>query len=316
MSRVDSFAGAGYNLLMAGIAVLLITLLATAILLGALTRAWSRHIAGIEYALQAHDVAELPRLSTTGERELDRIVSALNDLRERLAKSRSEADELTRQLAARERLAALGRVAAGVAHEIRNPIAAMRLRAENALDDAAPRQSKALAAIIAQVDRLETFVARIVSGAEGAKLRRERVDIADLLRASADAVREQAQARGVSVDAQAEGLQAIVDADQLRIALINLTLNAIEASPAGARVELRAELQGEQIVLVVRDHGRGVAPEMRERLFEPFATDRADGAGLGLATVREIAQAHRGRVRLIEAEHGAAFEMTLPCRPF
>jgi signal transduction histidine kinase len=316
MTRVNSFAGPGYDLLMAGIGVLLITLIATAVLLGHLTRLWSRHIAGIENTLQAHDIAKLPHLALTGERELDRIVSALNDLGERLEMSRREADDLTRQLAARERLAGLGRVAAGVAHEIRNPIAAMRLRAETGLEGAPPRQGRALTAIIAQVDRLETFVAKIVSGAKGGALNPSSINVADFLRASAESVREHAEAGAVVIDVKAEPIQATFDPEQMRTAITNLLANAIDASSPGSRIDVLAEPQGDVIVFRVRDHGHGVSPEMRDRLFEPFATDRAEGAGLGLATVREIAKAHRGVVRLVDAEEGATFEMILPCRPF
>ena len=102
---------------MAGLGVLLAAVLAAAALLMRLTMTWSRHIERIETALHGHDIAELPTLPATGERELDRIVMALNDAGRRLAEARRRADQLARQVAAGERLAAIGRVAAGVAHE-------------------------------------------------------------------------------------------------------------------------------------------------------------------------------------------------------
>jgi signal transduction histidine kinase len=315
MTRINSFAGASYDLLMAGIVVLLIALAATAILLGLLLRAWSRHVTAIESALQAHDVADLPRLPATGERELDRIVAALNDLGERLDQARREADDLTQQLAAREHLAALGRVAAGVAHEIRNPIAAMRLRAETALKGDPGRQSKALITIIEQVDRVAEIVSRIIGGTEGARVKLEDVDVKSLLGASAEAFRERAKARGVDIEVRSEVVTATVDPAQIRTAIGSLLTNAIEASPEGSQIELRAERRGDEMVLVVRDHGRGVPPDVRARLFEPFASVRADSAGLGLATVRAIASAHQGVVRLADDEPGATFEIALPCRP-
>jgi len=284
-------------------------------LLGLLIRAWSRHVTGIESALQAHDVADLPRLPATGERELDRIVAALNDLGGRLDLARREADDLTRQLAAREHLAALGRVAAGVAHEIRNPIAAMRLRAESGLKGDPARQSNALFTIIEQVDRVAAIVSRIVSGAQGAQAKREDVDVESLLRASAQALRDRAKARGVAIDViRSEAIVAAVDPAQMQTAIMNLLRNAIEASPAGSRVELGVEQRGGELVFTVRDHGQGVPAEMRGRLFEPFASGRAEGAGLGLATVRAIAAAHQGVARLAHADNGAIFEIVLPCR--
>ena len=188
MTRVNAFAGASYNLLAGGFVVLLVALIAAAALLGQLTMTWTRRVSEIEAALRSHDVSELPRLTATGERELDRIVRALNALGERLAAARREADELTRQLAAGERLAALGRIAAGVAHEIRNPIAAMRLRAESALAGDMDRRGRALAAIIAQIDRLDTLVARIVSGTGGSAPHVSNVSASELLREAARSV--------------------------------------------------------------------------------------------------------------------------------
>src|ERR1700691_2466768 len=125
MTRVMTFAGRAYRQLMTGLAVLLATVLIAAVLLTRLTLSWSRHIKGIRASLSAHDLEELPTLPLTGERELDQIVSALNDAGARLAEARERAQDLSVKVATAERLAAIGRVSAGVAHEIRNPIAAM-----------------------------------------------------------------------------------------------------------------------------------------------------------------------------------------------
>jgi signal transduction histidine kinase len=133
MTRVFTFAGRGYRQLMAGLTILFATVLAAAALLSRLTIKWSRHVAQIENTLQAREIAELPMLRATGERELDRIITALNEAGRRVVETRERADRLARQVTAGERLAAIGRVAAGIAHEIRNPIAAMRLRAETAI---------------------------------------------------------------------------------------------------------------------------------------------------------------------------------------
>src|SRR5215472_9775959 len=166
MTRVFTFAGRGYHQLMAGLGILFATVLAAAAVLTRLTMKWSRHVSHIERALQAHDIGELPALPRTGERELDRIVTALNEAADRLAQARRRADELSRQIAIGERLAAIGRVAAGVAHEIRNPIAAMRLRAENALVGDTDRKNQALSMILGQIERLDGLLRRLLSATE------------------------------------------------------------------------------------------------------------------------------------------------------
>jgi C4-dicarboxylate-specific signal transduction histidine kinase len=120
--------GAAYNQLLAGLGVLALSVLGSALFLGRLLFAWSRRIGQIEAALARHNERQedLPTLSLTGERELDRLVSALNQTTARLA-------EMRRHASAAERLAAVGRLAAGMAHEIRNPIAAMRLKPKTPL---------------------------------------------------------------------------------------------------------------------------------------------------------------------------------------
>ncbi len=132
MTRVATAGGAAYVQAMAGLSVLLILVLGSAIWLGRLLLGWSSRLKQLETALASSSEA-LPKLEPTGQRDLDRIVDAVNLAGARLADARHTADSLARQMAEAKRLASLGRVLAGVAHEIRNPIAAMRLKAENAL---------------------------------------------------------------------------------------------------------------------------------------------------------------------------------------
>ena len=124
--------------------------------------------------------AHLPRLAPTGERELDRIVAALNTAGARLAEARQRSEALAARVALSERLAALGRVAAGVAHEIRNPIAAMRLRAENALAGDDARRRAALEAILAQIARLDRLIGELLAMTQRRAPAPETVDLAGL----------------------------------------------------------------------------------------------------------------------------------------
>src|SRR5258705_8470173 len=149
-TRVVTFAERAYQQLMAGLGVLLAAVIAATILLVRLTATWSQHVVRIEKTLHTNDVLRLPLIEATGEKELDQIIAALNLAGSRLAVTSDRAEQLARQVASGERLAAIGRVAAGVAHEIRNPIAAMRLKAENALLADAPRQKEALSMILGQ----------------------------------------------------------------------------------------------------------------------------------------------------------------------
>ena len=303
MTRVFTFAGSGYRLLMAGLSVLFAAVLAAAALLIQLTMTWSRHVGRIEAALKAHDIAELPTLTTTGERELDRIVMALNDAGRRLAEARRRADQLARQVATRERLAAIGRVAAGVAHEIRNPIAAMQLKAESALIGDAERKNQALVMILGQIGRIDALIRRLLSVSEREKLNRTPVALRPFLQSCLAPHVELARSKAMALESIADDEEATFDPDQMRRALDNLVLNAIEAAPKGTTILVAARRDRDNLVLSVRDQGPGPPAEIRDQLFEPFVTGRADGTGLGLSIVREVAAAHGGTARAWRLSH-------------
>jgi signal transduction histidine kinase len=312
MTRVFTFAGSGYRQLMAGLGILLAAVVAATMLLMRLTVTWSRHIGRIETALQSYDVAELPMLPVTGERELDRIVRALNEAGRRLADARRRADQLTRQVTTAERLAAIGRIAAGVAHEIRNPIAAMRLKAENAVVGDAKRKDQALATILGQIERLDALLRRLLSVTEPEKPRPAGVPLKPFLMSCVAAHSELARARGVTLLCQTDAEEARFDPEQMRRALDNLILNAVQAAPAGTDILIAARRDADRLVLSVHDEGCGPPAPIREHLFEPFVTGRADGTGLGLSIVREIAAAHGGTARLGDSQEGTLFEILVP----
>jgi signal transduction histidine kinase len=312
MSWTITFAGRSYHQLMAGLGVLLVMVLAAAALLTHLTMTWSRHVSQIESALNAYDVAELPVLPATRERELDRIVLALNEAGRRLSAARQRADTLARQMATAERMAAIGRVAAGVAHEIRNPIAAMRLKAESAVAAGPERQPQALQVILGQIERLDALVRRLLSITEHDEPKREWVALGPFLDACLAQYTDVAAARRVTMTRTGELTEARFDPDQMQRALDNLILNAIQAAPPGSRVEVSVRSERDAHVFAVRDEGAGPPAAILDHLFEPFVTGRPDGTGLGLSIVREVAEAHGGTARFTRSAGGTTFEMVLP----
>jgi signal transduction histidine kinase len=317
MARVISAGGRSYIEAMAGLGVLFLVVLGSAAWLGRLLLGWMGRVRRLEAALAA-GTDELPRLDTTGQRDLDRIIDAINRAGGRLADARKEAEALARQVAESQRLATLGRVVAGVAHEIRNPIAAMRLKAENAIaaDHDIPRKDQALRTIIDQIGRLEGLLSNLLSSVQRAKPILTRVkDVVGFLNERVDLFREQAASHGVAMKVEGRTIEAAFDSTRIGQAIDNLVLNAIQNTLPGGCITVSAERSADRLVLSVADTGQGVPEDVRAQLFEPFVTARPDGTGLGLAVVREIAEAHGGTARAVHRPDGTTFIIELPWRP-
>jgi signal transduction histidine kinase len=235
-----------------------------------------------------------------------------------------EAQRLSAQLVASERMAALGGLAAGLAHEIRNPLGTIRMKVDNAL--AAPperRQARTEAALhttLAQVRRLETLVASLLALTRSFHPQRAPVALAEWLAQRVQQHDEAAADLGVtlSVDLQpdlddATRATALFDPGQMERVVDNLVLNALAHTTAGGHIEVGAARDGALLRLWVADDGSGVPPALRATLFDPLVTGRDGGTGLGLAVVREVVQAHGGRVAL-NTQHtaGTRIELELP----
>jgi signal transduction histidine kinase len=314
MMRVFTGQGRAYNQFLAGLAVLAITVLGSAAWLAHILVGWSRKIARLESALAARQGgnADFPALARTGERELDRLVDALNATGAHLKEERHRS-------ATAERLAAVGRLAAGLAHEIRNPIAAMRLKAENALSDGDEgRLKSALGAILGQVERLDTLLRDLLAMTQRSQPKLVHADVRALLERIADTHTDLAGSKGVTIHVglvKPSQLTTRFDVDQMHRGLDNLVLNAVQNTPSGGSIVLSASGVDGRLRLRVSDTGPGVPADIRERLFEPFVTGRAEGTGLGLAIVREIARAHGGDAYLVASSQGAVFEVEVPWQP-
>jgi signal transduction histidine kinase len=284
----------GLDRLRLGVGVLLALAAGISAWLTWMVTSWNRRVGVIEAAL-ADGASGLP---LTGLRELDRLVTALDTANARLATARERA-------AANDRLAALGRVAAGVAHEIRNPVAAMRLRAENALEGDPARRGVALEDVLRQVARLDQLIAELLEMTQRREPRVEPVDLAAFLRQCAsDSGLDEVT---VASDIATARFDPVMLGRVLAILLDNVRRHA-----PGSPAHLSARRDGDGLVFDISDEGPGIAASLRGALFEPFVTGRADGTGLGLAIARELAQAHGGTLTVLASEKGAAFRLIVP----
>lgn len=308
MTRVSVDVGEMYQRLALALGVPLVLALGSGIWLAFLLRSWTKRVGNLEHAI-ANAPLEKLELAPTGERDLDRVVEACNRLRARLQTAQ-------REQAHSARLAAVGNISAGLAHEIGNPLGAMRLRAENALSGDGPRAQEALRTILDQIARLEELLGGLRLLTNTADVRPEPVALGTFLRERMRAIEPRADEAGVRLDLRAPATadaQWRFDEKSMARAVENLLLNAVQHTPRDGRVTLSAELSENICCFRVSDDGPGVPAKDATKIFEPFVTTRADGTGLGLALVREIALAHGGDVRLEKNDaRGATFVIEIP----
>jgi signal transduction histidine kinase len=240
-----------------------------------------------------------------------RLESTADDLEQSLAHLRSAEEKLVQEA----QLAAVGRLSAGLAHEIRNPLASIKGSAELLADDFGAEHPKRrlLQVLVDEAVRLNDVLTRFLAFARPAPVQRESVVAATELETVATLVRQ----RDVAVrfdPAGCEGLRLLVDPRQVRQVLLNVVLNAVQACGDRGEVVLRGERRGGRAVLSVCDSGPGFSPEALANALTPFYTTRPDGTGLGLAITHRIVEQHGGSIRLANRpEGGGLVEIELPC---
>jgi signal transduction histidine kinase len=224
-----------------------------------------------------------------------------------------------------ERLAAIGKMAAHVTHEIRNPLSAMGLNVEMLEEELgdAPGAGRAevtnlLAAIKREVQRLEHLSEEYLRVARLPQPRMEAEDASATVREIVEFARREIETSGCTVSLHvADGLPpALFDEAQLRQALLNLLRNAREAMPGGGPVEVCVAAEGMSVVIDIDDRGGGIPEEIRSRVFAPFFSTKGEGTGLGLAITRHIVEAHGGTVVCQPRQGGGTrFRIALPIAP-
>ncbi|PPU78481.1 PAS domain-containing sensor histidine kinase [Xanthomonas sp. NCPPB 1638] len=314
MARVPASSSDAWRPLVIGMLLILAMVAVSAIALGVVVRRWSQRLHRIGLALAAE--SELPQIPVTGAPELDRLGAAVNEYAQRnaqaLAQSRMLADALSRH----ERLAALGRMTATVAHEIRNPIATMRLAVENeiARRDVSTEDAAHAELMLGQIRRLDGVVESLLGMVQPIRLQLEAVLVQDWLTDVLDPDALPPDTPRPHVLMPDAPLQWRLDPQQLGRALHNLVRNALQHADPQTPVTVQAAAREGVLHLQVSNHGPPIPEPIADQLFEPFVSGRSDGNGLGLALVREIARAHGGQVHYRHAEGTTCFSMELPWR--
>jgi PAS domain S-box-containing protein len=221
------------------------------------------------------------------------------------------------QLHVSERLAALGRVTAGVAHEVKNPLNSMRLWLEvlKANMPVDPEPQQAVKMLDSEIDRLDRAVKTFLNFTRPVELKLEETDLRILLDEVLDAARPAITKAGIElrVELPSQFPGVLIDSQLIHQAVLNLLLNACDFTSAGGRITLSLRRNGEFAVIAVSDSGKGISPEDQKKIFQLFFTTRPGGTGIGLANTFRFVQLHNGRIEFdSEPGRGTTFRLELP----
>jgi signal transduction histidine kinase len=301
-------------------------LTAAALLVGLLvtlyTRAMLAPLRRVQARLAAIGRGELNtgRLPTTGDDELGRLAAEIERMVDALLARDERLRDLQAQQVRTERLAAIGRMAAHVTHEVRNPLSSIGLNVElleEELSGAGAEPKALLRSIRREVDRLTAYTEEYLRLARLPAPRLEPGDLGEAVQEASELVRAEMAAAGIAyaVDVAPSLPRVALDEAQVRQAMLNLLRNAREALAArgGGEVRVRVAGQGDRVVVTVSDDGPGIAPEVRARIFEPFYTTKEHGTGLGLPLTQQIVLAHGGTLEVRGGPgEGTTFELAFP----
>jgi len=281
---------------------------------------FTRPVRRLDAALRRMSEGDLDvSVDVRGRDEVARLSRAFNEMAGKLRAGR----ERGRELARREKLSALGRMAAGVAHDVRNPLHSIGLTLQHLSETARPREpqragefDRSLEIIRGEIRRLGQLIDNFLRFARSERRGRVAVDLVELLRETARLVQKEAERRGVELRLELDPAVPSVsgDLESLRSAILNLVLNSFEAMPHGGRLTLALGVAERDVLLEVSDTGVGIADEDRERVFEFAYTTREAGHGLGLAMVHHcVVEEHGGRVTLASRRgEGTSVRLALP----
>jgi signal transduction histidine kinase len=285
------------------------------------TRGLRRSIYQLSVRVQdlAHHLdQDVGSVSVVADGDLETLEAKMRFIVRKVEDAAKKIQEQQRELLRTEQLSQVGQLAAGVAHEIRNPLTGIKMLVEASLRPQSPRplNLEDCQVILREVKRLEQTVQQFLNFARLPAPQIAHCDLRDIIRQAWELVRVRAQQQQVepSFHMPAEPVIISADAGQLTTVMVNLFLNALDAMGTQGRLELHlAPAEQGKVRLRICDTGPGIPPEIQEKLFQPFATNKPHGTGLGLFLTGRILDEHGGNISANNRpEGGASFTITLP----
>lgn len=255
--------------------------------------------------------------------EIGNLAENFNQMSRKLQLAREREAVVQKKLIQAEKLASIGRIAAGIAHEIRNPLTSVKLNIQKVLesDRLVGMEKDHLDISQEGIGHIENFVKELLNFTRVSELNRDRFSVEQILGESVKMIAESLERKRVHLERnfQADLPEVYVDADRVRQVFLNILRNAYEAVDDGGRIAVSLscadEESADKVKIEISDNGCGIPEKDWEAIFEPFYTTKSSGIGLGLANARKIIEQHQGSIRVKKKEgEGACFEILIPCR--
>lgn len=254
--------------------------------------------------------------------ELGNLAMSFNQMSSRLLATRDEIEEAHKKLIQAEKLASIGKLAATIAHEIRNPLTSVKLNIQKVLEDGrvGDLEREHLAITQEGIGQIEKFIKELLNFTRVSGLQLDHFSVAQIIDESLKMIGDCFREKKIAVERRIdEGVPEIFcDGDKMRQVFLNLLRNAYEAVPDGGKVNLSvsaaADARPKKVRIRISDNGVGIPEKDWEIIFEPFYSTKASGFGLGLANARKIVEQHKGTIRVVKKRSpGTAFEILIPC---
>lgn len=286
-----------------------------------------REIYSIQRGLEAMKGDIAKRLPTSSS-EFGYIASSINGLADTIIRQQQERETLQSVIQQKEKLASLGQLIAGVAHEIRTPLAAIKTRVQlwqrsrsrkRATISHMPKGigQESMTLVLEELNRIEGIVQKLLFFSKQRKPRLRTVNLHEMLDAAVETLQDEIKKHRIRLAKKfaLENPEILLDGSEIREVILNLLTNAIEAMPKGGRLTIETSKQhlDATVRFCVRDSGKGIKQEIATKIFDPFFTTKETGTGLGLSIAYEIIRSHNGSITYAQNENGGSqFTVILP----
>ena len=252
------------------------------------------------------------RIESSSKDEIGELSETFNNLSHELKLYRERMEESYKQMLRTEKLTALGRLSAGLAHEIRNPLTSIKVLFQTFKDNPALTKED-MRVVLSAVEQMDDLLTKFLRFAKSDEFNLSDVYINSLIKQDLNLIQFQVKTQPIKINMELTKLPPVkADRAMLQQALLNLILNATEAMPDGGLLTIRSRLDNGYVTVDINDTGAGIPAEIIDKIFDPFFTTKSDGTGLGLSIVYNIMAIHNGEVAFNSNGEGTTFTLKFP----